>query len=118
MKDHNKTKRCHLTGWAVLGILALILGMTEKSICADHRPSGWPDLRKTPWPKSELNLKQTPFKIVYETLRTTNGKENWELYLVNADGSDPVNLTNTPDVDEMYSHASPSRAPCCDVRPW
>src|SRR6266487_5357001 len=42
-------------------------------------------------------LKSYPHKIVYET----NRDGNWELYLVNADGSDPVNLTRTPEVDEL-----------------
>ncbi|MCH8218132.1 MAG: PD40 domain-containing protein [Planctomycetes bacterium] len=115
MKDNNQTKRFHSTGRTVLAILALFLGTTEKAVCADHRPSGWPNLRKAPWPKSELNLKQIPFKIVYETLRTTHGKENWELYLVHADGSNSVNLTNTADVDEMYAHASPDGTKLCFV---
>jgi Tol biopolymer transport system component len=115
MNDTNKTRRSHTTAIAMLGILGLALGITETGLCADKLPPGWPTLRKTPWPSSELNLKQIPFKIVYETLRTTQGKENWELYLVNADGSNPVNLTNTPDVDEMYAHASPDGTKVCFV---
>ncbi|GAJ06947.1 unnamed protein product, partial [marine sediment metagenome] len=55
------------------------------------------------------------FKIVYETYRKTEGKNNWELYLMNADGSNPVNLTNTPDVDEMYPHASGDGTKICFV---
>jgi len=62
-----------------------------------------------------MNPAAIPFKIVYETLRETDGKENWELYLINADGSDPVNLTKTPDVDEMYPHASPDGTKICFV---
>jgi len=56
-------------------------------------------------------LKHVPHKIVYETYR----EENWELLLVNADGSDPVNLTNTTDVDELYPHASPDGSKICFV---
>lgn len=52
---------------------------------------------------AELNLKDCPYKIVCET----HHDGNWELYLLNADGSNPVNLTRTPDVDELYPHASP-----------
>jgi Tol biopolymer transport system component len=52
---------------------------------------------------SPVWLKEIPFKIVFETFRDGN----WELYMVNADGSAPVNLTKTPDVDEMYPHVSP-----------
>ncbi len=42
-------------------------------------------------------------KLVYET----NRDGNWELYISNADGSDPINLTRTPDVDELYPKPSP-----------
>ena len=50
-------------------------------------------------PRAELSLKDVPFKIVHETYRETEGRQNWELFLMNADGSNPVNLTNTPGVD-------------------
>jgi Tol biopolymer transport system component len=66
-------------------------------------------------PRSELNLSEIPFKIVHETYRETNGKENWELHLINADGSNPVNLTNTPDIDEMYPHVSGDGTKICFV---
>ena len=49
---------------------------------------------------------QTVGQIVWETYRD----DNWELYLANADGSNPVNLTRTPDVDELYPHVSPDGA--------
>ena len=68
-----------------------------------------------PGPASGLALKEVPFKIVYESLRQTGGKENWELILVNADGSNPVNLTNTADSSEMYPHASPDGSKVCFV---
>jgi len=71
--------------------------------------------RKVPSPRAELDLKEIPFKLVHETYRKTDGKENWELYLVNADGSNPVDLTNTPDVDEMYPHVSPDGTKICFV---
>jgi Tol biopolymer transport system component len=77
--------------------------------------SGEKELRKIPYPRSELKLDQVPFKIVYETYRKTSGKENWELCLINADGSNPVNLTNTPNADEMYPHASPDGTKICCV---
>lgn len=48
-------------------------------------------------------LKRVPFKIVYETHR----EGNWDLFMVHADGSNPVNLTRTPKVNEMYPHVSP-----------
>jgi dipeptidyl aminopeptidase/acylaminoacyl peptidase len=48
-------------------------------------------------------LKQVPFKIVFESYQD----DNWELMMVNADGSHPVNLTRTPKVNELYPHVSP-----------
>ena len=73
------------------------------------------DLPKTPAPSYTIDLKKIPYKIVYETLRETDGKENWELFIMNADGSNPVNLTQTPDIDEMYAHASPDGTKLCFV---
>ena len=95
-------------------VLVLSVLLVNTAFCAD-RPEGSLDLPKTPLPKSELDLKNIPFKIVYETFRTTAGKGNWEIYLINADGSDTVNLTRTPDVDEMYPHASPDGTKICFV---
>ena len=66
-----------------------------------------PELPLRPHERSEMNLAAIPFKIIYETYRETDGRENWELFLINADGSNPTNLTRTPDIDEMYPHASP-----------
>ncbi len=66
-------------------------------------------------PRAELSLKNVPFKIVYETYRETEGRQNWELFFINADGSNPTNLTNTPDVDEMYAHVSPDGTKICFV---
>lgn len=48
-------------------------------------------------------LKDYPYKIVHESYRNNN----WELIIRNADGSEPVNLTNTPGIDELYPKASP-----------
>ena len=63
--------------------------------------------QRTPLPRSELNLAAIPFQIVYESLQEAEGDSNWEILLVNADGSGRVNLTNTPNIDEHYPHASP-----------
>src|SRR5258708_37218385 len=60
---------------------------------------------------SELRtrLKAYPHKIVHESFRDGN----WEIYLCNADGSNPVNLTRTPDVDELYPKVSPDGSSIC-----
>ncbi len=68
-----------------------------------------------PYDKSELDLKSIPFRIIYETLRKTDGKENWELFIMNADGSNSTNFTHTKDTDEMYPHASPDGTKVCFV---
>ena len=111
--------RCRVTknGLSVQSICVLFsllpgLFMTTEAFC---RPGDQPKLRTTPSPRTELNLKEIPCKIVYETFRKSSGRENWELYLINADGSDPVNLTNTPDADEMYPKASPDGTKVCCV---
>ncbi|HUT47688.1 MAG TPA: hypothetical protein VMX36_15505 [Sedimentisphaerales bacterium] len=96
-------------------VLALLLSflLVNQALCQSQQ--GQPERKKVPSPKSALKLADIPFKIVYESYRATNGKENWELYLINADGSNPVNLTRSPDVDEMYPHASPDGGKICFV---
>ena len=68
-----------------------------------------------PYDKSEIDLKAIPFKIIYEKYRETDGKENWELFIMNADGSNATNLTRTPEVDESSPHASPDGTKVCFV---
>ena len=48
-------------------------------------------------------LKRVPYKIVYESYQN----ENWDLFMIRADGSGRVNLTRTPKVNELYPHVSP-----------
>ena len=68
---------------------------------------------KPPEGSSDLlaELKTYPHKLVYES----NRDGNLELYLCNADGSNPVNLTNTKDVDELYPKPSPDGTKICFV---
>jgi len=54
-------------------------------------------------------LAKLPWRIVYESYR---GRD-WELFSVRADGSDPVNLTKSPDTDDLYPHASPDGTKVC-----
>jgi Tol biopolymer transport system component len=60
---------------------------------------------------SELRqeLKACKDRIVFETFRDGN----WEIYAMNADGSNPVNLTHTPNVNEFYPKASPDGTKLC-----
>ncbi|HEY3324492.1 MAG TPA: hypothetical protein VGP72_28835 [Planctomycetota bacterium] len=56
-------------------------------------------------------LKGYRHKIVFET----NRDGNWELYVMNADGSNQTNLTRTADVDELYAKVSPDGTKICFV---
>src|SRR2546421_10202312 len=58
-----------------------------------------------PTGKSSMHrtLKALPVKIAWECY--VNG--NWEIFVMNADGSKPMNLTNTPDQNEHYPQVSP-----------
>jgi dipeptidyl aminopeptidase/acylaminoacyl peptidase len=116
--EHNMRKtfdyKKHLSCSCILFCLSLgVFGWVETAWGA--QPPNESKLREQPNDKSELNLKAIPFKIVYETYRETDDRENWELYLMNADGSNATNLTRTPDVDEMYPHVSPDGTKICFV---
>jgi Tol biopolymer transport system component len=56
-------------------------------------------------------LQETPFKIAYESY----AEENWDLFVVNADGSQPVNLTRTPKIHEHYPQVSADGSKICFV---
>jgi Tol biopolymer transport system component len=92
---------------------ALLLGFLLMNQTILPLQAGAAERKKVPWPRSAINLEKIPYKIVHETYVKTNGKENWELYMMNADGSNPVNLTNTADIDEMYPHVSPDATKIC-----
>ena len=49
------------------------------------------------------HLKVLPFKIACESYVN----DNWEIFAMNADGSNPVNLTQTPGEHELYPQVSP-----------
>jgi TolB protein len=57
----------------------------------------------------QKELESVPFKIAYETY--TN--DNWEIFVMNADGSNPVNLTQTPHDQEHYPQVSPDGTKIC-----
>jgi len=47
-------------------------------------------------------LKRSGLKICYQSRRDGNS----ELYVMDADGSNSINITNTPELDEIYPHIS------------
>lgn len=54
-------------------------------------------------------LKALPFKIAHECYMN----DNWEILVMNADGSHPVNLTQTPKEHEHYPQVSPDGSKIC-----
>ncbi len=60
-------------------------------------------------PPLQATLKATPFKIAWECYVDGNS----EIFVMNADGSNPVNLTNTPDIHEHYPQISPDGKKIC-----
>lgn len=54
-------------------------------------------------------LKSLPFKIAYESYVN----DNWEICVMNADGTGQMNLTQTPKVHEHYPQASPDGTKIC-----
>ena len=57
----------------------------------------------------KARLKESPFKIAYESYVDNN----WEIFVMNADGSKPVNLTKTPKEHEHYPQVSPDGTKIC-----
>lgn len=54
-------------------------------------------------------LKALPFKIAYESYVDNN----WEIFVMNPDGSHKVNLTKTPNEHEKYPQISPDGTKIC-----
>ena len=57
-------------------------------------------------------LKSVPHKILYETYVDNN----WEIFVMNADGSGRRNLTNSANDHELYPQASPDGTMICYLR--
>ena len=108
MTRHYSVTRRRLPQAGIIVLLSLlpIPGTFNGALCGP-RIENRPRLKKMPYPREEIDLGEIPFKILFETYRDTDGRHNWELYRINADGANPINLTRTPDLDEMYPHASP-----------
>jgi Tol biopolymer transport system component len=82
-----------IVGLSVAAIaLTIAGGMREAGSAAPHAPAA---LRHS--------LTPLPYKIAWECY--VNG--NWEIFVMNADGSHKVNLTQTPGINEHYPQISP-----------
>jgi hypothetical protein len=78
-----------------LSVLALLLAVGVLPIRAEE-------------PLQE-RLKGSPYKIAFE--RYAN--DNWDIFVMSADGSDLANLTNTPKEHEHYPQVSPDASKIC-----
>lgn len=104
--DDTTIKKLFGAGIIIYLSLSLMLNMVDLAVSA-QQDQRMLRIKKMPSSKEAIDLAQVPYKILFETYRETDGKLNWELFRMNADGSDQANLTQTPDLDEMYPHASP-----------
>ncbi|HET6250057.1 MAG TPA: hypothetical protein VFE47_20365 [Tepidisphaeraceae bacterium] len=93
MLTHTFSRRCRTTA------LILATGLLAVANCRADEPAT--SLRE--------RLKAEPFKIAWESY--ANG--NSDIYVMAADGSTPVNITNTPDVQEHYPQVSPDGKKIC-----
>lgn len=78
-----------------------ILAGTLLLLAAGHTAFAQVPLRQT--------LKALPFQIAYECYVDNN----WEIFVMNADGSSPRNLTRTPNEQEHYPQVSPDGTKIC-----
>jgi len=95
--------------WAAAAVL--VLASAGLRAAPHEEKSLEPTAEEIAAARAALKLSEIPYRIVYETFRDGN----WELFSVKADGSDPVNLTKTPDVNELYPHVSPDGTKVCFV---
>ena len=72
--------------------------------------SGFVETARAQAPLRE-RLQALPFKIAYESYQNDNS----DLFVMNADGSNPVNLTQTPQEQEHYPQISPDGTKMCFV---
>jgi TolB protein len=84
--------------FALCGLLAAVAPLPQLAGASETAP-----LRQ--------RLKALPFKIAYESY--VDG--NWEIFVMNPDGSHPVNLTKTPGLNEHYPQVSPDGTRICFV---
>src|SRR5256885_16552850 len=78
------------------------------SLIAAHAPAAMILVAAARLPAQALptfcqQLQALPFKIAYECYVN----DNWEIFVMNPDGSGAVNLTHTPDLNEHYPQISP-----------
>src|SRR5712671_39378 len=92
-------------------ILGMIAGITLGVVCPHFLAEARSDDKEEGSKELLAELKNYKHKIVYET----NRDGNFGLYISSADGSNPVNLTKSKDVDELYPKPSPDGTKICFI---
>lgn len=90
----------------------ILLGMSCIPALAAEPPASAPPpdpQRLAKIEKLRAELKALPYRIVHEC----RPEKKWELHLMNADGSNVVNLSKDSAVDDLYAHASPDGKRVC-----
>lgn len=90
---------CACSGWSEISAAGLLL------FCTLLLPAPGARAAET----LQNRLKDSPFKIAYECYVD----DNWEIFVMNADGSHPVNLTRTSKEHEHYPQVSPDGTKIC-----
>lgn len=87
-------------------IACLIMSMAAISMAANQWEPKPPvdDVDPAAADALRAKLKNAPYKIVFQTHKDAD--KNWEIYVMDADGSNPRNLTKTPDRNEYYPMCS------------
>jgi len=101
-----------MSGWrSGNGWCGCVLSFAVAAACGvtAARPAGADESDSDEQAGLRARLKKLPYRIVYESYR---GRD-WDLLLMNADGSGAVNLTRTPEVHDLYPHASPDGSMVC-----
>lgn len=75
---------------------------------------GW-YLQAEQQPNAKLKEALSSYKGKYKILYETYLENNWEIFVMDADGSNQKNLTNRPDCNEMYPQTSPDGTKLCFV---
>ena len=94
--DLNKLKYLWCPKRSLIGLLAVALCLAATVAVEAQTPF-------------RERLSGLPFKIAYETYVN----DNWEIFVMNADGSHSVNLTQTPKEHEHYPQVSPDGTKIC-----
>lgn len=84
----------------IIGPVALLAVLSMARVAGASDPSTLRD-----------QLKALPYKIACESYVNSN----WDIIVMNADGSNPVNITQTPDINEHYPQVSPDGTRICFV---